>query len=423
MNLTEEQEIVCNSVITWIDSHSKPKHVPHQPFHLNNQLVEFITIGGYAGTGKTTLIAGLRRHIEDKWKDKRVAFVTYTGKASSSLQVCLDKNQVVCKHDFIGTIHSLIYKPIYEFDFEIQKSVLIGWEKIKQLEDMYDLIFIDESSMVSGEVWEDLRSFGIPIIAVGDHGQLPPINGNFSLMEHLDFELKEVHRQSISSPIIPLSIFVRKNGFIPPNKIFSKSVFKLDWNHYICQKLWNEIEFDESVITLCGFNKSRVKLNNMIRERLGFDLKEPYPNERLICLRNNSYSKLMNGQIGTLIWLMPHIKGSCRMTLRMDGVSEPSDSLVNMSCFGQESYDIMFDKKAFGRDKINRILKGTNFPHIDFFDWGYAISVHKSQGAEWSRVVLFEQRSRYWDDEYYKRWLYTAITRAKERLLVISGFY
>ncbi len=56
-----------------------------------------------------------------------------------------------------------------------------------------------------------------------------------------------------------------------------------------------------------------------------------------------------------------------------------------------------------------------------FFDYGYSISVHKSQGSEWEKVIVFQQRTKRWDDEYYAKWLYTAVTRAKEKLFIITN--
>ena len=56
------------------------------------------------------------------------------------------------------------------------------------------------------------------------------------------------------------------------------------------------------------------------------------------------------------------------------------------------------------------------------FDYGYAISVHKSQGSEWDKVILVEERNFYQSDEDYARWLYTGITRAKNKLLIIKNF-
>ena len=67
--------------------------------------------------------------------------------------------------------------------------------------------------------------------------------------------------------------------------------------------------------------------------------------------------------------------------------------------------------------------KKRGFDTFDYFDYGYACSVHKSQGSEWDRVILFEQRTHRWEDAYYAKWLYTAVTRAKKKLFIISDFY
>jgi len=415
MDLTEEQEKICDKIMEWLR-----EVVPNSPFIYNN----FTTIGGYAGTGKTFLIGEIRKRFNDLLGNKYtcVAFVTFTGKASSVLKARLEESNSIRKYDYVGTIHSLIYKPICKFDKDLQRVVIVGWEK-RDLEGVYDLILIDEASMISEEIWSDLLSFRIPIIAVGDHGQLPPVgDDNFNLMKKPDYRLEKIYRQASSSPIISLSSFIREKGFIP-YKIFSKEVFKLSWKYDRCKTIWDNIEFDDSIIVLCGFNKSRVALNHIIRNRLDFVKEEPYPGERIICLKNNHYTKIMNGQIGTLMWVMPHNKNNWRMTVQIDGMNEPYEGLVNMSCFGVENYDVMFDKEKFNKNEVKKFLKGTNFGNIDFFDFGYTISVHKSQGSEWSRVVLFEQRSRYWDDEFYRRWLYTAVTRAKEKLFVISDYY
>ena len=61
--------------------------------------------------------------------------------------------------------------------------------------------------------------------------------------------------------------------------------------------------------------------------------------------------------------------------------------------------------------------------YINYFDYGYCISVHKSQGSEWDKVILFEQRTKRWDDEFYTKWLYTAVSRAKHKLLIIGDAY
>jgi exodeoxyribonuclease-5 len=172
---------------------------------------------------------------------------------------------------------------------------------------------------------------------------------------------------------------------------------------------------------LCGFNYTRVWLNQHIRNKSGFTKPDPYPGERLICLRNNRDAKIMNGQVGTLIWLVPYRKHLDRMVIQFDDKSVPFEGIVHDSCFGKESYDTMFDNPSITKEMKKEVAMD-GYGAINFFDIGNAISVHKSQGSEWKRIVLFEQRSRHWDDDYYRRWLYTAVTRASEKLFIISNF-
>ena len=57
---------------------------------------------------------------------------------------------------------------------------------------------------------------------------------------------------------------------------------------------------------------------------------------------------------------------------------------------------------------------------IDFFDYAYCISVHKSQGSEFEKVILFDERNYYQTDDDYNRWVYTGITRAKDKLIIVE---
>ena len=56
----------------------------------------------------------------------------------------------------------------------------------------------------------------------------------------------------------------------------------------------------------------------------------------------------------------------------------------------------------------------------DLFDFGYALTVHKAQGSQARRVLLFEERFKQMNDEDWYRWLYTAVTRAEEELIIIG---
>jgi len=374
-----------------------------------------IRVGGYAGSGKTFMLANMRREIHKLRPHLEIGFATFTGKASSVLKRKLVENNGIFDHDFIGTIHSLIYSPRTVYDSKLKRYVIVGW-RLKKPEELFcDIIFIDEGSMISKDIWQDLLKFGKPIVVVGDHGQLPPINGaGFSLMIHPDFLLTEIHRQALNSPIIKLSRFIRHNGYIPKN-IISKDVIKMRWESQKCQEMWNGIDFDENTMILSAFNASRANINDMLRKRFGYKKKQPYPGERVVCLKNNRSSGIMNGQIGTVLWYMPDQPGHYRLTLMIEGQEDPIESVCSDKCFGQVEYPL-YDKQP-----VPSKYKGARV--IDHFDYGNCISVHKSQGSEWNKIILFEQRTKRWDDAFYTKWLYTAVTRAKYKLMVISDAY
>jgi len=412
LDLSEEQERICDRVI-------KNKSLfTFRPRQKNQKL---LTIAGYAGTGKTFLIAELAKRIRTiKIGRFKIAFCCFTGKASSVLRKRLKEADALARGDYTGTIHGLIYTPRYIVDKQGRK-VIAGWHLAKEID--ADLIIVDEASMVNFEIWNDLKMYGVPIIAVGDHGQLPPVGDNFNVLENPNHVLTKIHRQAADNPIIQLSMDIRNYGYIKPG-VYSKDthkVYKFSWKFAETQRLFNKIAWDRNYIILCGFNATRVKLNQMIRDKYKYTLPEPYPDERVICLKNNHTTKVMNGQLGTMVWFSRRAPRIYEMTIEMDDFGEFYTNLVHNCCFGQDSYDGSYDE--IGRKKNKGIFKRTGYKTMDLFDYGYCISVHRSQGSEWSNVVLFEQYTKHWDADYYKRWLYTAVTRAKKNLFVISDFW
>src|SRR3989344_157308 len=128
----------------------------------------YISVGGYAGVGKTTLLAVFRKLLFANNPKLKVAFCSFTGRATRVLQQRLKSGQAIFPKDSISTIHGLIYSPVIN-----SRHQITGWELKDALP--YDLIIIDEASMVNEAIWKDLLWFAKPIVAVGDHGQLPPI--------------------------------------------------------------------------------------------------------------------------------------------------------------------------------------------------------------------------------------------------------
>ncbi len=386
MKLSTDQEYALNTLLKWFKKEDK----------------RFITLGGYAGTGKTTLISFFTKNILSDNKKLKIAFCSYTGKAVQNLKNKLQENELLKWKDTISTIHGLIYEPI-----ESSHGEIIGWLKKEDVE--FDLIIVDEASMLDEQIWADLLSYNIPIIAVGDHGQLPPIKGKFNLMQKPQLILEKIHRQAESNPIIRISEKVRKTGNIESGE-YSGKVAKYLLNDSYTGSISNDLleGYTEDTLILCGYNNTRTKLNQFIRTNMGFESQYPEPGDRVICLRNNHKKAIYNGMLGTIQRIITHDKDWYDVEILMDDLAKPYIGLIYGPQFGA-STGINFTKDR------KLALKG------DLFDFGYALTVHKAQGSQAKRVILFEERFKQMDDEMWRRWLYTGITRAEEELYVFGN--
>ncbi len=387
ISLSSGQKSVLNEVIAWC---KKDK----------SQSQSYITIGGYAGTGKTTLIAVLRKRISKLRKGMKVGFVSYTGKAARVLRNKLKEAKVILPEDTVSTIHSLIYSPMVN-----EKEEIIGWIQKEKID--RDLIIIDEASMVDETIWIHLLSYKVPIIVVGDHGQLPPISGSFHLIAEPELELVEIHRQAQDNPIIALSIQARQSGYIRPG-VYGKAVRKFSKEDSDIQESVSDLlaNYSSNTLILCGYNRTRKKLNLHIRNTLGFASPLPQVGDRVICLRNNHEKHIFNGMTGTILKIEDETAIWYKAEIQMDGEDGIYKGLISKDQF-------MNDAALNFTNKRSAIMAG------DLFDFGYALTVHKAQGSQAKRVILFEERFSKMDDEQWKRWLYTAVTRAEEELFII----
>ncbi len=361
---------------------------------------QYITLGGYAGTGKTTLLGYLSNYLHKENKKLKIAFCSYTGKATRVLNRKLSESKALNSSDFVGTIHRLIYRAITD-----EKDNVIGWEKIPEEDFKYDLIIVDEASMVTEEIWKDLLSFDKPILAVGDHGQLAPINSTFNLMAKPDHTLEEIYRQEANNPIIKVSEIARKYGSVPFEE-FSRSVKKMNKMDMDTQDTVRDIfdTYNDETMVLCGYNKTRINLNKAIRG-LHFDTPNPQVGDRVICLKNNRMVDVFNGMTGTIL------------DLSREGIKELEYYNAEIALDFEE---IPFWGKISIEQFNSALLTEKKLDDLNYFDFGYALTVHKAQGSQAKRVVLFEERFPKMDDDTFRRWLYTAITRAEEELYIIG---
>jgi exodeoxyribonuclease-5 len=386
MELSQDQQNALARLIAW---YGAPGRGP------------YITLGGYAGTGKTTLIAVLRNELLRLHKNMRFAFCSYTGKAAQNLKNKLKEAGALSVKDSVSTIHGLIYTPR-----EDEGGRIAGWDRKDLLE--RDLIIVDEASMVDGVIWADLLSYNIPIIAVGDHGQLPPISGSFNLMQAPQLLLTQIHRQARGNPIIKVSEFARTTGLVPPER-YGPGVVKYLREDCDAQEKTGELleSYSPETLILCGYNNTRNRINQFIRANRGFETPSPASGDRVICLRNNHKKGIFNGMLGTIENISKFRDDWYAAEIQLDDREKLYEGLIYAPQFGAAA-GVNFTK--------DRKLAMAG----DLFDFGYALTVHKAQGSQARRVVMFEERFKQMDDDMWRRWLYTGVTRAEEELYLFG---
>lgn len=403
MDWSPDQEMALKRIDEWIRERTSPR----------------FSLGGYAGTGKTTLA----RHIAENHGGD-VRFAAFTGKAASVLRSkgCMGAT----------TIHKLIYQPkgdtgaaelneIYkliddeEDSDDPDQSKIRAWrrdvDRLKREQSAMfekkhsdeseikgaDLVIIDESSMVDRRMGSDLESYGVPVLYLGDPGQLPPVRGKAHLgPDEYDFVLEQIHRQAAESPIIWLASQIRngesvKFGSHGDGLVTIQS--KKEWDmELVCAA--------DQVLT--GSNASRFAITRQMRKFMKYGQVFPLKGDKLICRKNDHELGILNG-VG------------CKAL--DDCVISRPNLILPVEYDGKVIDDKMCDLGYFEEHYSGRTVPVSNKPgDVMHLDYGYCITGHKSQGSQWNHVVIADDKMRIQDRAQRRKWLYTVVTRAEERL-------
>ncbi len=374
---------------------------------------------GHAGTGKTSLAKEIASYVSGL-----VLYMAYTGKAASVLQ---DKGCLGAT-----TIHSGIYTSrekgkvkLLELEQALDELLAELYGEWRHLDNYLDklgkhkgvknlkkliqeesdalaepyfvlnsdslakdaeLIIIDECSMVNKKIGEDLLSFGVKVLVLGDPAQLPPVKDTGYFTEDVipDVMLDEIHRQALENPIIKLATLARTKQEIPLGTYGSSLV---------CERRPNMDELSWADQVLCGKNATRHNINRFMRINKGYEDPLPIAGEKVICGRNNHDKGLLNG----VIYTVDHIVNSMGRKVFMRLLNS------NGAIFEVCSHDHYF----LGEEDE---LKWFEERDAEKFDFGYAITTHKAQGSQWNRVLIRDESFIFRSNAH--RWLYTAITRA-----------
>lgn len=365
-------------------------------------------IAGYAGTGKSTLVKFIVAALDIP--EEYVCYIAYTGKAAKVLR------EKGCPNAM--TAHRLLYQSFPRADGTF-------YHKVKRpLDWPYKLIIVDEISMLPKEIWDLLLSHKIHVICLGDPFQLPPIGEDNQVLYNPHIFLDEIMRQAQESEIIRLTMDIRNGKSLIP--------FKGNEVQVIDQKdiIGGMYGWADQIIV--AKNATRRNINSQMRHML-FDVDDDIPVEgdKIICLRNDwetvteAGDVLVNGTIGTINNIRynryhPYLKPM----MTADFVSDDYTELdVRISPLDVSFRDLNIDYKLLTTGEPTVTEKNfRRFPK-QFkpltFDYGYCITCHKAQGSEYDKVLVLEEFLKGNDHD---RWLYTAATRAKEKLVIVRNF-
>ncbi len=387
-------------------------------------------LSGYAGTGKTFLIDYVVRKVLKLKVGAEAVFVSPTGKAAANLVRC---------GTVAGTLHSLIYIRDEE-DFEVDENGEIvernelSFIKRNTIDERIRLIIVDEASMINETVLRDLLSFGVKCLFCGDGAQLPPVNGTCPLLVNPHYTMKEIVRQAADNPIIKVATMAREGKTIPYGKYGDKVCVV---NRNALSPAERKRLFLSADQILCGRNKTRLSLNAEIREYKGIpqDRLLPVEGEKVICTLNDWEKPLdkegkfflVNGIIGTASEIKESIDDLATMEFQPDFMQESISVPFDTAIFTVGEY------RHFYGDRAVKLANGTVVHEGNFamlhrfravydepicrFEFAYAVTCHKAQGSEFNFVIVFDESWAFGEER--SRWLYTAITRAKEKLLII----
>jgi exodeoxyribonuclease-5 len=348
----------------------------------------FAVICGYAGTGKTTLL--------EEAKVWNPLLLAPTGKAALRLKTRT------------GLRAQTIHRAIKVFEEERDGKPQFGDKEEVDLPSGCGVIIVDEASMITEDLWDDLcgwsSSLGVGLVAVGDGFQLPPVSDQpfsvFDLATPNRVDLTHVHRQGEGSPVLLASMEIRAANVAPALRRFQQ-VRASGW-----AAVANET-FNRGGVTICYRNETRHALNAAVREARGISGASPTAGEPLLVTRNNYDLDLFNGEVVAFDhWIEQPAKvvaggailnvGTARLLDSRDPAS-PRRVTARICLEGLTGRAIP--------ESMRRGLLRTEF--------GYVMTAHKAQGSEWPEAFVILERGLRMGSEDGRRWLYTAITRAK----------
>lgn len=436
IRLSDDQEQVFSGLHRWA---TDPSMAPNR----------VTSLGGYAGTGKSTIITRLLR----EFPRKRIAVAAYTGRAVQRLRGELATMGVRSSRHRLSTLHSLLYGCWVDE----RTGALLTRQKTPEDFEEFDFIIIDEASMVGARMVRDLIATGRPLLFVGDHGQLDPVMDRATiLMKEPDYRLERIHRQAEGNAILALSKTVRELGDLPsrPHSEGAVRFISVHDRNELREILSRGMEplrakDDFSAFGfLVGVHKTRLTYTPVLRAihhrdpdlehvpRSDWVHTTPLVGDLVLCGKN-ALARVWNGMRGKIESLKgievypgslppdypnpyaPNHPHAIRARVRFPQEGLTVDGPVFRHGFGRTH---LFDPKKAESLKLytDLAIRPAAVGAMGLFlDFGYALTVQKAQGSQFDDVVVVYERNPSQGEDSFRRWLYTAITRASKTLTVV----
>lgn len=433
-------------------------------FCTNNDDNEIFVLKGYAGTGKTTVISTIVNNLTEI--NKKYVLLAPTGRAAKVISNYSQKPAF--------TIHKKIYFP---------KKVAGGVSFTMQQNKHKNTIFIvDEASMISdtntdsnafenGSLLDDLISYiysgtNCKMLLLGDTAQLPPVNLDISPALNIDtlgmhynkeikhIEFDEVMRQEEKSGILYNATELRD---VLKEELYESFKFNLKGfkdiirltDGYDIQDAINSAYSNYSIedtAFIVRSNKRANQYNDQIRTRILDKDSELSTGDFLMVVKNNYFwlkdsdeaGFIANGDIIEVLEIFSILElygfKFAKVKIRMVDYPNqiPLETVLLMDTLTSESpsltyeesnklyQEVLLDYEGETKYKKFQKVKENEFFNALQVKFSYAITCHKSQGGQWNTVFIEQPYLPNGIDRDYVRWLYTAITRAKDKLYLIG---
>lgn len=329
----------------------------------------------------------------------QVCFCAYTGKACNVLR---QKG-----NDNIQTLHKLLYR----WSYSEEKGYTS--KRVRYID--YKVLVVDECSMVGPDILKDLMSLrDVYTIFLGDNAQIPPVkDSDNKLLNAPHAQLTEIMRQATDNEIIKFATDVRLGKGLPAR--YQGTDVRIYQNYELTpgMLLWADQ-------IICSTNKTRKELNNRLRELKQFNSTDPQPGDKIICLHNDWHetdddqNPLVNGTIGYVTNISKHSGYRRNLGKWVDYY------VTDMHTEDDTNFSLRLDADSFLGDEpgvpIEKNSKGR--AKLEYFTYGYAITTWKAQGSQWDKVLIIEEGFPF-DKDLHQRVLYTAITRAAKKVVII----